>query len=195
MSNQVCTADVSNPLPANTSTSLNGSAIYTNTFTFDTTHTGATPAAAFASWVAYLGTLGITIPVGFLNSLADPSSPAVKLNETPIQWGAHSQIGLSNAYSLPYNTSSPVSLDPVTEWVFITSFNYAVPANNNNVKVGYIANVYGASAKAWKKIYFYPNLANNPITSAAALMNFVQTIVIGTNSYKFDCLNTTLFVK
>ena len=195
MSHDVCTAESINPLPANIPTSYNESSVYISTFSFDKTHTGATSSAAFANWTAYLGTLGVTIPVGFFKSLADPSSPNLNLSETPIQWGTHTQTGLLNGQSLPYTSFTPVSLDPNNEWVIITSFNYAVPANNNNVTVGYIANVYDASAKTWIKIYFYPNLANTPVTSGAALRNFVQTRVIGAASYKFDCLGTTLFVK
>ncbi len=191
-STNFCTADSTNIPPAGALTSYNSASVGQGSFTPDATYIGATNAIAFAAWVSSLATKtpAISSPVSVLNATQDPTTTAVlKLTETPIEWGVMSSTDTEAFFNTPYTYKPTDNNNAGNKPVFITSFTYALPANNNNVATGYALYGWSKSANSWKRLVLYLNQpANVKSTSFVAHKIDSEQSNIGSGIYTFDCV-------
>ena len=182
---QFCTSDVSSPLPSNTSFSYIDQSAGFFTFIPDSVQ------LSFNAWVTSIVGKGFINPSSFINVTQDPTAAVgVKLAETPIQWGTINVNRSDLQSSFPFTKTPVISQTVKTNQFFITSFNYAFPANNNNVKTGYRIYTISVGDNNWgaiRDMYFITNPSTKILTSATGVDFYQTTMPVNGSNYLFDC--------
>jgi len=195
METQVCSADSLTILPAGYSTSYINSVTQQLVFTPDTIVTGATPAAALTAWLASSTALkALPKPSTLMNATQDPTALAgVNLVETPIQWGVMNNQQTFATTSGPYTTPQVFGNSAYAAYFILTSYNYSVPANYNNVKTGYALYFIASGKTSWVKysIYMSGNTTTKATSGSYMAPNTTHvTIPTGgmATTYNYDCV-------
>ena len=124
------------------------------------------------------------------NTLTDSTNSQVFLKETPIQWGT-----INWTYrSLDFDSSSTTAPTQTNKasiiYSFITSYQFAVPANMNGITTGYavyfIRNTNGHNE--WHRERIFLNNAPNTSTNFALPLTQPQTELINNINTTFNCI-------
>ena len=194
LDSQSCTADVASGLPAIYPSTYTSYSIGQRTYTYDTSASGATAAAALSSWITAKALPTIT---GVMNITQDPTAANnLKLIETPVQWGTFLQKQTQYDLAAPYASLPIANRNAVTQNFILVSFNYATPANMGNIKSGYAAYTLYPGNSHWERYDVSFN-----INSSTKLMNSVTHVGVNTQQatynnggtptpYTFDCIQS-----
>ena len=195
METQVCSADSSKILPAGYSTSYINSVAQQLVFTPDTISTGASPSAALTTWLASTTALkALPNPAALMNVTQDPTAlTGVNLVETPIQWGVMNNQQTFATTSSPYTTPQVFGNSAYSAYFILTSYNYSIPANYNNVKSGYALYFIASGKTSWVKysMYMTGNVTTKATSGSYMAPNTSHaTITTGgvATTYNYDCV-------
>lgn len=189
-----CTADINSGLPSIYASSYTKFKAGQRTFTPDTSsYIGATPIQGLNAWLNLKGLPSLN---SLINITQDPTTTAgVKLAETPVEWGAEKVQKTHGPLTEPYTTLPNLTTEAVSQYFVVTSFNYAVPANNNNIKTGYAVYMITAGEPSWNRVTVYLNInSTSKLVTSASHINTNTNIISYTNgsvssNYTFDCVN------
>jgi len=189
-----CTADVNSAIPATYASSYTHAKAGQRTFTPDTVaYSATTSQQALTAW---LTSKSLVSPNSVMNVTQDPTALAgVNLAETPMQWGVTTNQQLGETITNPYATLTPLVAGANSEYFILTSFNYLVPAKNNNIKTGYAIYLIQAGDLAWERTSAFLNI--NSTTKLLTSLSHIQTSTNQvsytnnsvTKNYTFDCVD------
>ncbi len=121
----------------------------------------------YNAWVSSASFSHSTTPPLLSGITKDPTSTSVTyLTETPIQWGNFIDNEDVAQYLVPAVSAPTNYRHVVTNHFFVTSFNYAIPSNNNGVTKGYALYTFNPTITGTKIWYRKPFYANNITTEA-----------------------------
>ena len=189
-----CTADVNSSIPATYASSYTHAKAGQRTFTPDTVaYSASTNQQALTAW---LTSKSLVSPNSVMNVTQDPTALAgVNLAETPIQWGVTTNQQLGETITNPYATLTPLVAGANSEYFILTSFNYLVPAKNNNIKTGYAIYLIQAGDLAWERTSAFLNINSTTklVTSLSHIQTSTNQVSYTNNSvtkdYTFDCVD------
>ena len=195
-----CEVDSAASYPGGYPTSYNSMVVGQHIYTPDSSHTGASNAAAFSSWVSYaMGLVSVmTNPTTLLTSTNDPTSvtlPIAKLTETPIEWGTISKIKSKLTFTGPASSTPEAKIGGGIHYFFITSFTYSNPSNSNQVKTGYAHYSFGMGDTTWNRAVLYFDPATGVANNAVALGASTTQINAGGTIFTFNCADSGNLAK
>lgn len=187
--NGFCTANATTPVPSTVPFSFVSQQAGNFSFVPDTVQ------SSFSAWVTSVVKKQFVNPSTFINVTQDPTAAnGIKLAETPIQWGTIVVESVELQTSFPFTSSPSLNRSAQIQQFFMTSFNYAIPSNNNNIKTGYRIYTSSVGDKAWgagiTEIFFITNPTTKLFTSGAGVDYYQTTMSFNGGNYLFDCTNT-----
>ena len=195
-STNTCSADGIG-VPGNISSSFTNQQIGIQTFTPDTTYSGSTALAALNLWLASAPLKGFVSPVPQFTANQDPTAAAgVKLNETPIEWGTDTSLAVNATITSPFTGLPSLMNNPEIHYFVLTSYQYAVKANNNGVQTGYAYYQIKSGESNWRRLLGFQNgtttarmVSGSYIGTSTQTLTYTSSPNVTTN-YTFDCLNS-----
>ena len=186
-----CAADSSNILPSGISQSYTTHQVGTYTFTPDTgSYNGSSGLQGVTGWLASTSIRALQLPNPNIQFTTNPDPTAavsVNLSETPLQWGVMTSNATGSAIQNAYASTPILSNGPSKVYFVLTSFRFAVPANNNNINTGYAFYMAGPGATSWQRINLYHS---GTATLRTPSFSFIQgsTPPPPPVSFYYDCL-------
>lgn len=190
-----CTADIASGLPGNYSSTYTSYSVGQRTYTYDTSASGASAAAALSSWISAKALPALT---GVINATQDPTAAnGVKLVETPLEWGTFLQKQTKFDLASPYASLPIANINALTHNFILVSFSYATPLNMGNIKTGYAAYTLYPGNSHWERydVSFNTNSTTKLVTTATHIGANTQQAtynnLVGTPTlYNFDCVQS-----
>ena len=200
----ICAVDDASPIVPSKSV-INEALIGNLIFTPDTTQTSKVSSIdAYNKWIAYVTPLTASSPSPavappVLSQVIDPTNPALKLIETPLQWGTMKQITIESDITYPI-TSIPSSYNYYENaFAVITKYTYSNSALNGGIATGY-AIYRQKSGNPWKRIQAFPNtFTTSPTLSASTnflvMTQYTDQIMSGSQPVTFNCRSRVNLVR
>ena len=195
---QTCSADNTNVLPTGYQSTYTNHQIGTITYTADPgSYTGTTALQGISGWLATTALKAFPTPVPLFSGVtADPTSPTIKLVETPIEWGTASIQSTNGVITSPYASVVNPVMAPEVGYFILTSFTYAVPANNNGNKIGYAYYYIKTGKTNWIRFTSYTSnttattraISGTYMGTGTQVMSITPPLSAVPTNYNFDCI-------